>query len=43
MVTTEHYDVVVLAAERPGKYLSWHMSAIGMRTLMIEGRYIGGS
>jgi hypothetical protein len=43
MVTTEHYDVVVLGSGEAGKYLSWHMSAIGKRTLMIERRYIGGS
>jgi pyruvate/2-oxoglutarate dehydrogenase complex dihydrolipoamide dehydrogenase (E3) component len=43
MATTEHYDVVVLGSGEAGKYLSWHMSAIGKRTLMIERRYIGGS
>jgi pyruvate/2-oxoglutarate dehydrogenase complex dihydrolipoamide dehydrogenase (E3) component len=43
MVTTEHYDIVVLGSGEAGKYLAWHMSATGKRTLMIERRYIGGS
>src|SRR5580698_3583600 len=43
MVTTEHYDIVVLGSGEAGKYLSWHMAAIGKKTLMIERRYIGGS
>lgn len=43
MVATEHYDIVVLGSGEAGKYLSWHMAAIGKKTVMIERRYIGGS
>ena len=39
----EEYDLVVLGSGEAGKYIAWTMAKKGMRTVLIERRYIGGS
>src|ERR1700722_13867251 len=39
----EEYDIVVLGSGEAGKYLAWTTAKKGMRTVMIERKYIGGS
>jgi choline dehydrogenase-like flavoprotein len=43
MPTTEEYDVVVLGSGEAGKYIAWSLAKKGMRAIVIERRYIGGS
>jgi pyruvate/2-oxoglutarate dehydrogenase complex dihydrolipoamide dehydrogenase (E3) component len=39
----EEYDVVVLGRGEAGKYLAWTLAKKGMRVVVIERKYIGGS
>ena len=39
----EDYDVVVLGSGEAGKYLAWTLAKEGMRAVVIERKYIGGS
>jgi len=39
----EKYDFVVLGSGEAGKYLAWTMAKTGMKTIVIERQYIGGS
>lgn len=39
----EEYDFLVLGSGEGGKYLAWTMARKGLRTAMIERKYIGGS
>jgi pyruvate/2-oxoglutarate dehydrogenase complex dihydrolipoamide dehydrogenase (E3) component len=39
----EEYDVVVLGSGEAGKFLAWTLAKKGMRALVIERKYIGGS
>ena len=39
----EEYDVVVLGCGEAGKYLAWTLAKKGMRVVVIERKYIGGS
>ncbi len=39
----EKYDVIVLGSGEAGKYIAWHMSYLGQKTIVVERRYIGGS
>jgi len=39
----EKYDAVVLGSGEAGKYLAWHLASTGLRTAVIERRYIGGA
>jgi pyruvate/2-oxoglutarate dehydrogenase complex dihydrolipoamide dehydrogenase (E3) component len=39
----EEYDVVVLGCGEAGKYLAWTLAKKGMRAVVIERKYIGGS
>ncbi|WP_232296236.1 NAD(P)/FAD-dependent oxidoreductase [Terriglobus sp. TAA 43] len=39
----EEFDVVVLGSGEAGKYLAWTLAESGMRTAMVERRWIGGS
>ncbi|HYY31387.1 MAG TPA: FAD-dependent oxidoreductase [Chthoniobacterales bacterium] len=39
----EEYDVVVLGSGEAGKYLAWTLAKKGMRAVVIERKYIGGS
>lgn len=39
----EKYDVVVLGSGEAGKYIAWTQAKKGMRAVVIERKYIGGS
>jgi pyruvate/2-oxoglutarate dehydrogenase complex dihydrolipoamide dehydrogenase (E3) component len=39
----EEYDVVVLGSGEAGKYIAWTLAKKGMRTVLIERKYVGGS
>ncbi|WP_334240742.1 dihydrolipoyl dehydrogenase family protein [Terriglobus sp. ADX1] len=39
----EEFDVVVLGSGEAGKYLAWTLAESGLRTAMVERRWIGGS
>jgi pyruvate/2-oxoglutarate dehydrogenase complex dihydrolipoamide dehydrogenase (E3) component len=39
----EEYDVVVLGSGEAGKYIAWTLARKGMRLVVIERKYIGGS
>lgn len=41
--TTEEYDLLVLGSGEAGKYLAWALAKKGMKTAVIERKYIGGS
>ena len=43
MQTIEEYDVVVLGSGEAGKYIAWTLAKTGMRTVVIERKYVGGS
>lgn len=43
MPELEQYDVVVVGSGEGGKYLAWHMAQTGLRTAVVERRWIGGS
>jgi pyruvate/2-oxoglutarate dehydrogenase complex dihydrolipoamide dehydrogenase (E3) component len=37
------YDAIILGSGEAGKYLAWHLASTGLRTAMVERRYIGGA
>jgi pyruvate/2-oxoglutarate dehydrogenase complex dihydrolipoamide dehydrogenase (E3) component len=39
----EEYDVVVLGSGEAGKYIAWTQAKKGMRAIVVERKYIGGS
>ena len=39
----EAYDAVVLGSGEAGKYLAWTLAKRGLRTVVIERKYVGGS
>jgi pyruvate/2-oxoglutarate dehydrogenase complex dihydrolipoamide dehydrogenase (E3) component/uncharacterized protein (DUF302 family) len=39
----EEYDLVVLGSGEGGKYLAWNLAAKGMKSVVIERKWIGGS
>jgi pyruvate/2-oxoglutarate dehydrogenase complex dihydrolipoamide dehydrogenase (E3) component len=41
--TPEEYDVVVLGSGEAGKYIAWTLAKKGMRAVVIERKYVGGS
>jgi len=43
MDETEKYDVLVLGSGAAGKLMAWTMAKEGMRTAVVERKYIGGS
>jgi pyruvate/2-oxoglutarate dehydrogenase complex dihydrolipoamide dehydrogenase (E3) component len=43
MVNPEDYELVVLGSGEAGKVLAWTLAKEGMRSVVIERRYIGGS
>jgi pyruvate/2-oxoglutarate dehydrogenase complex dihydrolipoamide dehydrogenase (E3) component len=43
MPTPEHYDLVVLGSGESGKYIAWTQARKGMRAVVVERKYIGGS
>lgn len=40
---TEHFDAVVIGSGNGGMYLAWHFAESGLRTAVVERRWIGGS
>jgi pyruvate/2-oxoglutarate dehydrogenase complex dihydrolipoamide dehydrogenase (E3) component len=40
---SEGYDVVVLGSGEAGKYIAWTLAKKGMRAVVIERKYVGGS
>jgi pyruvate/2-oxoglutarate dehydrogenase complex dihydrolipoamide dehydrogenase (E3) component len=43
MQAPEEYDVLVLGSGEAGKYIAWTFAKKGIRTEVIERKYIGGS
>jgi pyruvate/2-oxoglutarate dehydrogenase complex dihydrolipoamide dehydrogenase (E3) component len=41
--TREDYDLVVLGSGAAGKLLSWTLAKAGMKTVVVERKYVGGS
>lgn len=41
--SVEEYDLVVLGSGEAGKYTAWAMARKGMKTVVIERKYVGGS
>jgi len=41
--TPEEYDLVVLGSGESGKYIAWTLAKKGMRAVLVERKYIGGS
>src|SRR5258707_9285785 len=39
----EEYDLVILGSGAAGKLLSWTLAKKGMKTAVIERKYVGGS
>ena len=39
----EDYDLLVLGSGEAGKYIAWALARKGMKTAVIERKYIGGS
>jgi pyruvate/2-oxoglutarate dehydrogenase complex dihydrolipoamide dehydrogenase (E3) component/uncharacterized protein (DUF302 family) len=39
----EEFDLVVLGSGEAGKYLAWTLAKRGMKTVMVERKYVGGS
>ena len=42
-IPVENFDLVVLGSGEAGKYLAWTLGKKGMKTALIERKYIGGS
>src|SRR3979411_597507 len=42
-IPPEEYGIVVLGSGEAGKYIAWTMAKKGMRAVVIERKYIGGS
>jgi pyruvate/2-oxoglutarate dehydrogenase complex dihydrolipoamide dehydrogenase (E3) component len=40
---TERFDALFLGSGNGGMYLAWHLAQEGLRTAVVERRYIGGS
>ena len=43
MAQPEHFDILVIGSGAGGKLISWHMAQEGLRTAVVERRWIGGS
>lgn len=43
MAKPEHLDVLVLGSGQAGNLIAWHMAKSGLRTALVERRWIGGS
>src|SRR5438034_11836694 len=39
----EEYDLLVLGSGEAGKYIAWTLARKGMKTAVVERKYIGGS
>ncbi|HLH52444.1 MAG TPA: NAD(P)-binding protein [Verrucomicrobiae bacterium] len=40
---SEDYDLLLLGSGEGGKYVAWTLAKQGMKTAVIERKYIGGS
>jgi pyruvate/2-oxoglutarate dehydrogenase complex dihydrolipoamide dehydrogenase (E3) component len=43
MAAIDTYDAVVLGSGEAGKSIAWHLGATGIRVVVVEQRYVGGS
>jgi len=43
MKDVSEYDVIVVGSGEGGKYLAWHLAMKGLRTAVVERRWVGGS
>jgi len=43
LVQPEHYDVLILGSGGGGKLTAWHMAKTGLKTAVVERKWIGGS
>ncbi len=43
MVTSAHFESIVVGSGEGGKYLAWHLGRQGRRVAVVERRWIGGS
>ena len=43
MSEIEHYEILVIGCGESGKHLTWNMAQAGLRTAVVERKYIGGS
>ena len=43
MSQAEQFEILILGSGAGGKLLAWHMAGSGLRTAMVERRWIGGS
>src|SRR5438093_11501544 len=43
MSESERFEILVLGSGAGGKLLAWHMAQSGLRTAVVERRWIGGS
>jgi pyruvate/2-oxoglutarate dehydrogenase complex dihydrolipoamide dehydrogenase (E3) component len=43
MSQPERFEVLVLGSGEGGKYLAWHLAKSGLRTAVVERKWIGGS
>jgi pyruvate/2-oxoglutarate dehydrogenase complex dihydrolipoamide dehydrogenase (E3) component len=42
-LSPEEYDLLVLGSGAAGKLISWNLAKKGMKTAVIERKYVGGS
>src|SRR5580704_18077018 len=43
MSDAEHYEIIVIGSGEAGKHLTWSLAQAGLRTAVVERKYIGGS
>src|ERR1700692_633780 len=42
-VHEQHFDALIIGSGEGGKYLAWHLARSGVRTAVVERKWIGGS
>src|SRR5215510_1374913 len=43
MPRPERFEILILGSGKSGKLLAWHMAQSGLRTAVVERRWIGGA
>jgi pyruvate/2-oxoglutarate dehydrogenase complex dihydrolipoamide dehydrogenase (E3) component len=43
MPETERYEVLIIGSGEAGKYLAWTLAKAGLRTAVVDRKYVGGS